>query len=274
MTSKKTKRVGNEVNTRPHVLTPEEQSLVNRLWNGPQQQLHRRVENISLGPADLTLLRPHQWLNDELINAYLHLLVHPRQEAVQLDLTMDVDETRGGGHAIKSRVVTKGPKVHVFNSFFFPTLQRDGYERVASWTRGVDLFDQDYVLIPVHVLCDHWCLVVINVQRMRIDYYDSLYNADHCIDLGLLKHYLCREYAEKKMPLRPSSGQKGEEMEEARWLTYEPRNTAPQQRNESDCGVFVCQFARTFVQGLSFRSVKASDMLYYRDKMLCDLMSY
>jgi sentrin-specific protease 1 len=260
MTTKKTKRADNEVDTRAHALTPEERRFVNTLWNGPQQQLHRRVENISLGPADFALLRPHQWFNDELINAYFYMLAHPRQPAIQLDLTMD----------IKSVV----PKVYAFNSFFFPRLQRDGYEKVASWTRGVDLFDHDLVLIPVHVLCDHWCLVVINVQRMRIDYYDSLYSAEHCIDLDLLKHYLCREYVDKKAPLRTANGKQQQEMEECQWLTYEPRNTAPQQRNGSDCGVFVCQLARAFAQGRSFRSVKASDMLYYRDKMLCELMSY
>ena len=43
------------------------------------------------------------------------------------------------------------PQVYAFNTFFYPTLIKDGYSRLKRWTRKVDLFSYDIVLIPVHL---------------------------------------------------------------------------------------------------------------------------
>lgn len=49
--------------------------------------------------------------------------------------------------------------LHVFNSFFFSKLAetdmsykqgRAAFERVKKWTRKIDIFEKDYIFIPVN----------------------------------------------------------------------------------------------------------------------------
>jgi len=51
------------------------------------------------------------------------------------------------------------PKVYSFNTFFYPKVLSGGHQAVRRWTKQVDLFSYDYVLVPVH-LGMHWCLAV------------------------------------------------------------------------------------------------------------------
>lgn len=51
------------------------------------------------------------------------------------------------------------PSVHVFNTFFYPTIMQHGHSRVKRWTKQVDIFSKDLIIIPVH-LGMHWCLAV------------------------------------------------------------------------------------------------------------------
>ena len=60
----------------------------------------------------------------------------------------------------------------------------------------------------------------------------------------------------------------------AAWKLVRPRDLAPQQTNENDCGVFVCQFVRALMRGESIDSVRACDMPYYRGRMVLDLFDY
>jgi len=51
------------------------------------------------------------------------------------------------------------PKVYSFSTFFYPKLMSGGHQAVRRWTKQVDLFSFDYILVPVH-LGMHWCLAV------------------------------------------------------------------------------------------------------------------
>lgn len=51
------------------------------------------------------------------------------------------------------------PSIYVFNTFFYPTLMKFGHSRLKRWTKQVDIFSKDFVLVPVH-LGMHWCLAV------------------------------------------------------------------------------------------------------------------
>ena len=58
-------------------------------------------------------------------------------------------------------------RVHVFSSFFYTRLQEGtavscsrAYDNVKRWTRGVDIFDKDFLFIPVNQNV-HWSLAVI-----------------------------------------------------------------------------------------------------------------
>lgn len=61
------------------------------------------------------------------------------------------------------------PKVYAFNTFFYPKVMGQGHESVRRWTRRVDIFSKDYILIPVH-LGMHWCLAV------SISFYLKIHN--------------------------------------------------------------------------------------------------
>jgi len=51
------------------------------------------------------------------------------------------------------------PAVHAFSTFFYPKLISGGYRAVTRWTKDVDLFKQDLILVPIHLRV-HWTLVV------------------------------------------------------------------------------------------------------------------
>lgn len=54
------------------------------------------------------------------------------------------------------------PTVYTFNTFFFPKLRSAGFSAVRRWTKKVDLFAHDILLVPVH-LGVHWCLSVSTI---------------------------------------------------------------------------------------------------------------
>ncbi|XP_027489191.1 sentrin-specific protease 3-like, partial [Corapipo altera] len=64
------------------------------------------------------------------------------------------------------------PQVHFFNSFFYDKLRTRGYEGVQRWTKNVDIFGKELLLIPIHLEV-HWSLVAVDVSRRRITYFDS-----------------------------------------------------------------------------------------------------
>lgn len=51
------------------------------------------------------------------------------------------------------------PLLHAFSTFFYPKLKSGGYQAVKRWTKGVNLFEQELILVPIHRKV-HWSLVV------------------------------------------------------------------------------------------------------------------
>lgn len=83
--------------------------------------------------GDIATLGQQNWLNDEIINIYFHMIA---------------DRSKKGG-----------PNIHSFNSFFYSKLIKTGHASLRRWTKKVDLFTMDMILVPVH-LGMHWCLAV------------------------------------------------------------------------------------------------------------------
>jgi len=93
---------------------------------------------------DIARLRPYQWLNDEVINFYGQLILS-RSESQKENST----PIPAGGHCngfvedIKGKANGKAKKplldVHYFNTFFWPKLTGEGYDRgrLAKWTKKV-----------------------------------------------------------------------------------------------------------------------------------------
>uniref|UniRef100_A0A667XXJ7 SUMO specific peptidase 5 n=1 Tax=Myripristis murdjan TaxID=586833 RepID=A0A667XXJ7_9TELE len=137
-------------------------------------------------------------------------------------------------------------KVHFFNSFFHKQLAAKGYEGVKRWTKKVDLFSKWLLLVPIHLEI-HWSLITVDMATKTISYYDSQgivfkHTIDVC-SLAVVADCDCLSL-----------------------------QGIPQQKNDSDCGVFVLEYCRrlSVKQPLRFSQ---EDMPHIRKRIykeLCD----
>ncbi|XP_034530765.1 sentrin-specific protease 2 isoform X2 [Notolabrus celidotus] len=195
---------------------------------------------------DLSTLQEGGWLNDEVINFYLSLVME-----------------RCAGEAA-------GLKVYTFSTFFFPKLrggggggggQTGGHTAVKRWTKAVDLFLYDLLLVPLH-LGVHWALAVIDLKSKTVKSYDSMgqRHEDIC---SLLLLYLKEEHKAKK----------GRELDSAKWTVGSLRSTEiPQQKNGSDCGVFACKYADYIAKGRPL-TFKQCHMPLFRKLMIWEIVN-
>lgn len=94
---------------------------------------------------DRERLRDNEFLNDNLIGFYLRFLEDHLQRT--------------------NEEVAK--RVYFFNSYFFATLTNlpkgkrcINYEAVQKWTRNIDIFSHDYVVVPINEAA-HWYVAII-----------------------------------------------------------------------------------------------------------------
>ncbi|KAI1883255.1 hypothetical protein AGOR_G00243330 [Albula goreensis] len=160
----------------------------------------------TLTQEDLSTLDNQNWVNDQVINMYGELIM----EAVN-------------------------HKVHFFNSFFHRQLATKGYEGVRRWTKKVDLFTKNLLLIPIHLEI-HWSLITVDVPGKTINFYDSQGIVFKRVIENILR-YVTAEAKEKKQTVF----QKGWKMAANKRI--------PQQRNDNDCGVFVLEYCKRLALG-------------------------
>ncbi|XP_071354524.1 sentrin-specific protease 2 [Trachinotus anak] len=192
---------------------------------------------------DLATLQEGGWLNDEVMNFYLSLVM---------------ERCSGEG---------AGSKVYSFSTFFFPKLrgggggQTGGHAAVKRWTKAVDLFLYDLILVPLH-LGFHWAMAVIDFKSKTVKSYDSMgqRHDDICSQLLL---YLKEEHKAKK----------GRELDSAKWTIGSLRATEiPQQKNGSDCGVFACKYADYITKGMPL-TFKQCHMPLFRKLMIWEILN-
>ncbi|XP_021455446.2 sentrin-specific protease 5 [Oncorhynchus mykiss] len=121
-------------------------------------------------------------------------------------------------------------KVHFFNSFFHRQLVAKGYEGVKRWTKKVDLFSKSLLLIPIHLEI-HWSLITVDMANHHIHYYDSQ-GIVFKYTIENIMRYILAEAKEKKQ----ATYQNG-------WKMIINKGI-PQQKNDSDCGVFVLEYCK------------------------------
>ncbi|KAM6453229.1 sentrin-specific protease 3 isoform 1-T1 [Liasis olivaceus] len=176
---------------------------------------------------DLQTLFGSNWLNDQVMNMYG-------------DLVMD----------------TVPEKVHFFNSFFYDKLRTKGYDGVKRWTKNVDIFNKEILLIPIHLEV-HWSLICVEVKQKKITYLDS----QRTLNRRCPKH-ICRYLqAEADKKNRPDFREG--------WKGVFQMNIA-RQNNDSDCGAFVLQYSKFLALGLPFTFTQ-QDMPKLRRQMYKEL---
>uniref|UniRef100_A0A3P8VEG1 SUMO specific peptidase 1 n=1 Tax=Cynoglossus semilaevis TaxID=244447 RepID=A0A3P8VEG1_CYNSE len=219
-------------------LTQEMEADVNRvLKGGSPHEVMCEGFGLSLTRKDLQTLSSLNWLNDEVINFYMNLLVERSKDA----------------HL---------PSVNTFNTFFYPKLRRSGYSAVRRWTKKMDIFSKDILLVPVH-LGVHWCLSVVDFRKKKVMYFDSMggRNEGAC---GLLLEYLQEESKDKK----------GKNLDTSGWTLHcKKPNEIPQQMNGSDCGMFTCKYADYITKDKPITFTQ-KHMPYFRRRMVWEIVNH
>ncbi|XP_061203217.1 sentrin-specific protease 1 isoform X3 [Neopsephotus bourkii] len=140
----------------PEITEEMEKEIKSVFRGGNQDEVLSEAFRLTITRKDIQTLNNLNWLNDEIINFYMNLLMERSKE--------------------------KGlPAVHAFNTFFFTKLKTAGYQAVKRWTKKVDIFSVDLLLVPIH-LGVHWCLAVVDFRKKTITYYDSMggINSEAC----------------------------------------------------------------------------------------------
>ncbi|XP_029291354.1 sentrin-specific protease 1 isoform X3 [Cottoperca gobio] len=218
-------------------LTEEMDAEVNRALRGANHEVLSEGFGLSLTRKDLQTLSNLNWLNDEVINFYMNLLVERSKDPSM-------------------------PSVNTFSTFFYPKLRSSGYSTVRRWTKKMDIFSKDILLVPVH-LGVHWCLSVVDFRKKAIMYFDSMggNNDEAC---RVLLEYLRQESKDKK----------GKELDTSDWTMHsKKRNEIPQQMNGSDCGMFTCKYADYITKDKPITFTQ-KHMPYFRRRIVWEILNH
>lgn len=211
-------------------LTPDQLQKVNNIWKTRGNAVVVSKFQIDITVGDLKTLQDGKWLNDNIIDFYLNM------------------------------ITASEPKVYVWTTHFFTTLQSKGYQGVARWAKRkkLNLFDLDIVLVPINVLNTHWALACINNVDATIQYIDSLTTTGNYSAVKLLATYMSEEA--KRLNVKAPE--------------YELHGNvkSPQQNNGSDCGVFTCTNARFRAQRRP-SNFSQKDMKTIRRRMAFEILT-
>ncbi|KAG8500399.1 hypothetical protein CXB51_004270 [Gossypium anomalum] len=211
---------------------------------------------ISISKRDVELLCPETFINDTIIDFYIKYLKNKIQPEEQ-------------------------HRFHFFNSFFFRKLAdldkglsdecqaKSAFQRVHKWTRKVDIFEKDYIFIPVNYSL-HWSLIVIchpgEVAKLKgklimdclsifgcladdatenllkvpcILHMDSIRGSHRGLK-NLFQSYLSEEWKQRHKEAADDVPSKFLN------LQFVPLEL-PQQENSFDCGLFVLHYVERFL---------------------------
>jgi hypothetical protein len=181
-----------------------------------------------------------RWLNDEVINGYLKLVVkHGRQN----DRPAQV------------------PSYHAFSSFFFNNLEEKGHESVKRWgvrakIGGKNLLETEGVFIPINSGA-HWTLLVVSGKARSATHYNSMAGSGRRY-IAAVKTWL--------------AGELGSQYKEEEW-TFVERGESPMQSNMDDCGVFAITSARQIMLGLTPMSYGPEMIPLQRKRIVAELVA-
>ncbi|KAH6911437.1 hypothetical protein BKA70DRAFT_1267653 [Coprinopsis sp. MPI-PUGE-AT-0042] len=189
--------------------------------------------SISLTRPDCQRLQPGEYLNDNVIEFGIKRWSAQFQ---QINPTL-------------------AAKTHVFSTFFFKKLDKDnhaiGYSSVSRWTSKFNLFEKEYVIVPINKDL-HWYLAVIVAPGQLLEaalpdlgtvpgsqvplilVLDSL-NGEHEHTIHQLEQYLISEAMAKLGVVADRSR-----------ITNSVAKV-PEQPNMTDCGLYLLHFLRTFM---------------------------
>lgn len=185
------------------------------------------------------------WLNDNIVNEYLSILVAQKKKEAGFEGKRD-------GPA---------PPVHAFSSYWYTTAKNNlsSTSRWATRARlgGAKLLDVELLLFPI---CDsgHWRLLAVKPKAREIEYLDSL-GFDGSKYVSKMKEFLHQELKDLFV--------------EEEWAVLGPQRSS-RQMNGSDCGVFTALNAVCLLRGEDFDKVLPLDgMFTARERIALTLLA-
>ncbi|TYH77963.1 hypothetical protein ES332_D04G192100v1 [Gossypium tomentosum] len=196
---------------------------------------------ISISKRDVELLCPETFINDTIIDFYIKYLKNKIKPEEQ-------------------------HRFHFFSSFFFLKLAdldkglsdecqaKSAFQRVHKWTRKVDIFEKDYIFIPVNYSL-HWSLIVIchpgEVAKLKDDATENLLKVPCILHMdsirgshrglkNLFQSYLTEEWKQRHKEAADDVPSKFLN------LQFVPLEL-PQQENSFDCGLFLLHYVERFL---------------------------
>eukprot|EP01053_Blabericola_migrator_P000083 Blabericola_migrator_1__82@NODE_101_length_14318_cov_135_243281_g28_i1_p5_GENE_NODE_101_length_14318_cov_135_243281_g28_i1NODE_101_length_14318_cov_135_243281_g28_i1_p5_ORF_typecomplete_len499_score66_35Peptidase_C48/PF02902_19/5_1e39Acetyltransf_14/PF03421_16/0_21Peptidase_C5/PF00770_18/1_2Peptidase_C5/PF00770_18/2_7e02_NODE_101_length_14318_cov_135_243281_g28_i1993311429 len=265
-------------------LSETEEALVDNLLQSASYEVSvvSEIDSVQITTRDLRCLLPGEWLNDEVINAYMNLL-NAR--------TRMVEEGSAHDYCVKA---------YYWNTFFYSSLtgetssgQREySYSRVKRWTsrKKIDVFSYDLLLIPLHVQKIHWALGAVDFKSKLVFFFDSLGSEPDPQFYPTILQYLDDEHKDKKGTPLPDkdawlfggNNYSHSRLVPQRTLSHfrifsSPDSTTthiqiPQQSNGSDCGVFACQYAEALGTARFPFPFSARDIPMRRKRMALEIL--
>ncbi|KAG8275642.1 SUMO1 sentrin specific peptidase 1 [Homalodisca vitripennis] len=117
---------------------------------------------------------------------------------------------------------------HLCVQHFMKKVLSEKYSAVARWTKKVDIFRFEMLLVPYFVEnIRHWVLITIDMRTKQITVFDSIHG-DHTAAIEKLTEYLSAEALNKR----------NEILLTRKWKLL--GKAGPKQYNTVDCGVFLC----------------------------------
>lgn len=216
-------------------LTPEMEMAVDKaLSTSNKEEVLSSLQNNQVRARDLDTLVGSSWLNDEIINYYMALIVQRSEKE-------------------------NYPKAYAFSTFFYTKLKSGGHKNVKRWTRKIDIFAYDFNLIPLH-LGYHWALAVVDHQQKSVAYYDSM-GGNEFLCLDILRDYLIEEKKDKKQDV----------LDPNEW-TFEIVKDIPPQMNGCDCGMFTIKYAEYITRGVKITFTQA-DIPFFRRRVMYEILT-
>ncbi len=221
-------RIDELIAPRKAPISDEDDAKIRRVLAGPSSHdVLIDKFNIDITRDKIHCLRQRTWLNDEVVNFYMAMLLDRDSRLVAESKTKVEQQQQQKG---KSEVVVRRPS-YFFNSFFVSKLLEGGrydYSKVKRWTKKFDVFEQEKIFFPVNLSNTHWTMAVIFVQKKEIHYYDSMSGSGQR-QLNALLDWIVDEAREKKSLT----------LDRNEWKLFGGHQLpTPQQENGYDCGMF------------------------------------
>ncbi|KAF1955762.1 hypothetical protein CC80DRAFT_473604 [Byssothecium circinans] len=165
---------------------------------------------------------PRAWLNDDIVNEYLSVLVK--------------HEHANQGYVFKRDIKGPAPPVHAFSSNWYNTITKTPAS-MNRWAKAVNMtngriFDTKLILLPF-CTAYHWRLISIKPQERTIEYHDSLG--------GTGEEYIKHAHAFLKHALE-------NRYVKSEWTALTKQRSMIQD-NASDCGIFTVLNALVMLRG-------------------------